>query len=105
MPEHLRAYLAVTQREAECLSLLVDDLLLLFAAYPNRAFSRRFLLQRLWTDECGGLDRTVDAHVTCLRKKLGPFGERIVTVWGSATASSRDARTAPRAMRFRAVAL
>ncbi|HEX8033552.1 MAG TPA: response regulator transcription factor [Ktedonobacterales bacterium] len=58
------------------------DLLLLFAAHPHRAFSRAFLLKRLWTDDYEGLDRTVDAHVTRLRKKLGPFGDRIVTVWG-----------------------
>lgn len=59
------------------------DLLWLFAAHPGRAFSRRFLLARLWSDEFEGLDRTVDTHVTRLRKKLGPFGERIVTVWGT----------------------
>jgi DNA-binding response OmpR family regulator len=58
------------------------ELLLLFAAHPNRAFSRRFLLSQLWPGDYEGLDRTVDAHVTRLRKKLGPFGERIVTVWG-----------------------
>jgi DNA-binding response OmpR family regulator len=58
------------------------DLLLLLAMYPNRAFSRTFLLRRLWPDDYEGLDRTVDAHITRLRKKLGPsFGERIVTVW------------------------
>lgn len=59
------------------------DLLWLFAAHPGRAFSRRFLLARLWSDEFEGLDRTVDTHVTRLRKKLGTFGERIVTVWGT----------------------
>jgi DNA-binding response OmpR family regulator len=57
------------------------DLLLLFVAYPGRAFSRRFLLRHLWSDEYEGLDRTVDTHVTRLRKKLGPFGDHIVTVW------------------------
>jgi DNA-binding response OmpR family regulator len=57
------------------------DLLLLFVAYPGRAFSRRFLLRHLWRDEYEGLDRTVDTHLTRLRKKLGPFGDHIVTVW------------------------
>jgi DNA-binding response OmpR family regulator len=57
------------------------DLLLVFLAHPNRAFSRTFLLRQLWADDYDGLDRTVDAHVTRLRKKLGTFGERIVTVW------------------------
>jgi DNA-binding response OmpR family regulator len=58
------------------------DLLVLFAAHPNRAFSPTFLLRQLWADDFDGLDRTIDAHVTRLRKKLGAYGERIVTVWG-----------------------
>lgn len=57
------------------------DLLLLFVTYPNRAFSRSFLLSQLWTDDFDRIDRVVDAHITRLRKKLGSFGERIVTVW------------------------
>ncbi len=57
------------------------DLLQLFAMHPGRAFSRNFLVRRLWSDEFEGLDRTVDTHVMRLRKKLGAFGERIVTVW------------------------
>jgi DNA-binding response OmpR family regulator len=58
------------------------ELLMLFASHPGRAFSRDFLLERLWTDDYDGLDRTVDTHVRRLRKKLGGLGERIVTVWG-----------------------
>jgi DNA-binding response OmpR family regulator len=58
------------------------DLLLLLAAHPRRAFSRAYLLNRLWADEFEGLDRAVDTHITRLRRKLGPYGERIVTVWG-----------------------
>jgi len=58
------------------------DLLLLFATHPGRAFSRNFLVRRLWSDEFEGMDRTVDTHIMRLRKKLGAFGERIATVWG-----------------------
>ncbi len=57
------------------------DLLLVFVSHPKRAFSRSFLLSHLWTDDFDRIDRVVDAHITRLRKKLGPFGERIVTVW------------------------
>lgn len=57
------------------------DLLLLFVSYPNRAFSRSFLLSQLWADDFDRIDRVVDAHITRLRKKLGAFGDRIVTVW------------------------
>lgn len=58
------------------------ELLLLLATYPGRAFSREFLLEKLWGYDYDGFDRTVDTHITRLRKKLGPLGEKIVTVWG-----------------------
>ena len=58
------------------------ELLQLFAAHPGRAFSREFLVERVWGYEYDGFDRTVDTHITRLRKKLGPLGEKIITVWG-----------------------
>jgi len=58
------------------------ELLLLLASHPGRAFSREFLLQHLWGYDYDGFDRTVDTHITRLRKKLGSLGEKIVTVWG-----------------------
>ncbi|GHO56584.1 response regulator transcription factor [Ktedonobacter robiniae] len=57
------------------------ELLILLASHPGRAFSREFLLQQLWGYDYDGFDRTVDTHVTRLRKKLGGVGEKIVTVW------------------------
>jgi len=58
------------------------DLLRLLGEQPGRAYSREYLLQRIWGDEYVGFDRTVDTHVVRLRKKLGDAGPRIVTVWG-----------------------
>ena len=58
------------------------DLLYLLARQPGRAYSREYLLQRIWGLEYEGFDRTVDTHVVRLRKKLGPFGDRVATVWG-----------------------
>jgi DNA-binding response OmpR family regulator len=58
------------------------ELLLLFVANPGRAFSREFLLEKLWGYEYDGYDRTVDTHITRLRKKLGPLGDHVDTVWG-----------------------
>ncbi len=58
------------------------DLLLLFASHPGRAFSRDFLLERLWGDDYEGFDRVVDTHIARLRKKLGSLGEGIVAVRG-----------------------
>src|SRR5579884_2565988 len=58
------------------------DLLSLLAEQPGRAYSREYLLQRIWGDEYVGFDRTVDTHVVRLRRKLGSMGDRIATVWG-----------------------
>ena len=58
------------------------DLLVLLTTHPGRAFSRDFLLERLWGDDYEGFDRAVDTHIVRLRKKLGPWGEKIATVWG-----------------------
>ena len=57
------------------------DLLHVLAKQPGRAYSREFLLQHIWGIEYDGFDRTVDTHVTRLRRKLGHMGERVVTVW------------------------
>jgi DNA-binding response OmpR family regulator len=58
------------------------ELALLFASHPGRAFSRDFLLERLWGSDYDGFDRVVDTHIARLRKKLGPLGDSIVTVRG-----------------------
>ena len=47
------------------------DLLYLLASNPGRAFSRDYLLDRLWRDDFEGFDRTVDTHILRLRRKLG----------------------------------
>jgi DNA-binding response OmpR family regulator len=58
------------------------DLLALFAQNPGRAFSREYLLERIWGDDVFVTDRTVDTHVQRLRKKLGDEADLIRTVWG-----------------------
>lgn len=58
------------------------ELLVLFATHPGRAFSRDFLLERIWDQDFEGFDRAVDTHIRRLRAKLGPFGDSIATVWG-----------------------
>lgn len=58
------------------------DLLLMLARNAGRSFSRAYLLDRIWGSDYEGGDRTVDTHVVRLRKKLGPLGQRIATVWG-----------------------
>jgi DNA-binding response OmpR family regulator len=58
------------------------DLLALFVQNPGRAFSREYLLERIWGDDVYVTDRTVDTHVQRLRKKLNDDAELIQTVWG-----------------------
>ncbi|MBO0783716.1 MAG: response regulator transcription factor, partial [Ktedonobacteraceae bacterium] len=53
------------------------DLLALLASHPGWVFKREVLLQQVWGDSYDGFDRTIDNHVTRLRKKLGPLGEKI----------------------------
>jgi DNA-binding response OmpR family regulator len=58
------------------------DLLALLTSYPGRAFSRDYLVERIWGLQSDGDDRLIDSHITRLRKKLGPLGDHIVTIWG-----------------------
>lgn len=58
------------------------ELLVLLASHPGWVFKREVLLQQVWGDSYEGFDRTIDNHITRLRKKLGSLGEKIDTVWG-----------------------
>jgi DNA-binding response OmpR family regulator len=57
-------------------------MLTLFAQAPGRVFTRSVLMDVIWGQEYYGVDRTVDTHVSRLRRKLGRFGENIETVHG-----------------------
>jgi DNA-binding response OmpR family regulator len=60
-------------------------LLVALARHPGRVYSRAELVERLQGNESGGYERTVDAHVKNLRRKLGdePRNPRyVVTVHG-----------------------
>ncbi|MFN8524953.1 MAG: response regulator transcription factor [Chloroflexota bacterium] len=71
----------VNQQEIE-LTPKEFDLLVLLVQNRGRAFSRDYLVEKVWGYDYGGFDRTVDTHVLRLRKKLGSIGEAIETVWG-----------------------
>jgi two-component system alkaline phosphatase synthesis response regulator PhoP len=47
------------------------------AANAGKIFSRENILRIAWTDDVYVLERTVDVHITRLRKKLGECGQRI----------------------------
>ncbi len=61
------------------------DLLVHLASQPGRVFSRSQLLKGVWGDEGSGESRTIDVHVSLLRRKIEDnpsHPERLVTVRG-----------------------
>src|SRR5262249_40403440 len=61
-------------------------LLTTLAAAPSRVFSRQELVEKAFGHDYDGLDRTIDAHIMNLRKKIEPDRvrpSRIVTVYGA----------------------
>lgn len=54
---------ALTKTEFEILNLLATN--------PSRLFSREEIIDRLWKDAPYTTERTVDVHITRLRKKMG----------------------------------
>lgn len=61
----------LTKTEFEILSLL--------AAHPDRLFSRGEIIDRIWKDTPYITERTVDVHITRLRKKMGGKAAWIVS--------------------------
>lgn len=60
----------VTKTEFEILSMLAKS--------PDRVFSRESIIDAIWTDSPYITERTVDVHITRLRKKLGMYGKVII---------------------------
>ncbi|HXX93037.1 MAG TPA: response regulator transcription factor [Planctomycetota bacterium] len=58
------------------------DLLRTLAERPGRVISREDLLSRVRGDDAAVVDRTVDVHVSALRRKLGKHGDLVETVRG-----------------------
>lgn len=58
------------------------DILAELARRPGMALSRRQLVERALPQESEATDRTLDVHISRIRKKLGVAGELVQTVWG-----------------------
>ena len=72
----------LTEEGAIDLTATEFKLITLFARSPGRVFSRNVLMDAIWGQEYYGIDRTVDTHVSRLRRKLGNLGTQIETVYG-----------------------
>ena len=64
----------MTRKEIELLCYLLT--------HRGQILSREHLLNTVWDSNGFVLERTVDVHITHLRKKLGQYGKRIVTKSG-----------------------
>ena len=76
------AFAATLDGAALSLTRKEFQLLLLFAGNPGRAFSREFLIEKVWDGDFEGYDRAVDTHVTRLRRQLGRLGDQVQTACG-----------------------
>jgi DNA-binding response OmpR family regulator len=76
-----QAYRAELNGKTLKLSASEFAMLHLLVRNPGRAFHRADLLDTLWGETYDGGDRAVDNLILRLRKKLGPLGSAIETVW------------------------
>lgn len=53
------------------------EILKKLAEYPNHIFSRDEIMESVWGDDVFVTERTVDVHITRLRKKMGEYGQAI----------------------------
>lgn len=74
-----RAALGATPLE---LTRVEFDLLASLVRRPGAAVSRQWLASNVLDPDREGTERTLDVHVSRLRKKLGRRGASIATVWG-----------------------
>ncbi len=58
------------------------ELLCYLLTHRGQILSREHLLQNVWDSNGFVLERTVDVHITHLRRKLGQYGKRIITKSG-----------------------
>ena len=68
--------------ETVMLTMTEFKLLHWLVAHKGRAFTRHELLDAIVGTEAVIIDRNVDVHVATLRKKLGEYGQHIVTIRG-----------------------
>lgn len=58
------------------------DILLFLLTHRNRIYSREEIIRNVWDDEVVVTSRTIDTNIARLRKKIGEYGNNIVTRLG-----------------------
>jgi DNA-binding response OmpR family regulator len=73
--KHPKQIQTLTPKEFNIMALIV--------AMEECLVSRNTILESIWLDKCESvLPETIDKHVESLRKKMGPDGTKIKTVYG-----------------------
>ena len=72
----------LVQDEPVELTRVEFDLLSALAHRPGAAIARSWLVDHVLDPDREGTERTLDVHVSRLRKKLGSCGKYVSTVWG-----------------------
>ena len=82
--------LTVNERDKSChidneeiqLTRKEFDILVYLLTNKGTILSREQIMKRVWSEEVVVLDRTIDVNITRLRKKLGIYGNHIITRTG-----------------------
>jgi two-component system alkaline phosphatase synthesis response regulator PhoP len=48
------------------------EILWLLCSVPGKVYSRKVIFEKIWGGQSSSQDRTVDVHMSNLRKKIGP---------------------------------
>ena len=67
---------------AVALTRIVYEIFRLLFTNKGKVFPREDILSKVWPDDVIVTDRTVDVNITRLRKKIGEYGNRIVSRHG-----------------------
>ena len=73
-----------TEGKKEELSLTLKEykILVELVQAHGRVLDRESMFNEIWDEESDGLLRTIDTHVSTLRKKLGTYGAALQSVRG-----------------------
>jgi DNA-binding response OmpR family regulator len=73
--------LVIINKKSRTLTPLQFDLLVAFAEHPDRLLSRTWLRQNVWKGQQVS-ERTIDAHISKLKKQLPELNDLLMNVYG-----------------------
>lgn len=91
LEDEKRVYLKNNDKFEELeLTKVEYDILYSFLLRPNVVLSRERIMDLVWGQDCNVTDRTVDTHVSKLRKKLKSYEDSVETVRGFGYRFNKD---------------